>query len=56
VSPGESATIEGLEPFTLYEFRVIAENHVGRGVASLAKDVQTDEAGRLNLFNSLNFF
>lgn len=37
--------ITGLQPYTLYEFRVLAKNLVGVGKASLPIDVQTGEDG-----------
>jgi hypothetical protein len=39
-----TTTIEGLDSFQLYEFRVMAENVVGRGIPTMPIDVQTDEA------------
>ena len=38
-------TIIGLDPHTQYEFRVVAVNHIGRGIPSNPVDVTTGEQG-----------
>ncbi|VDN52888.1 unnamed protein product, partial [Dracunculus medinensis] len=38
-----TATVTDLEPFQLYEISVLAINAIGRGIATMPKEVQTDE-------------
>ena len=39
-------SITGLEAYTVYEFRVVAVNNIGRGWSSNAIDVTTGEKGK----------
>ena len=41
-------TVQGLNPFTEYEFYVVAVSAIGRGLASTATFVTTGETGRNN--------
>jgi len=38
--------VTGLEPFTVYEFKVIARNSVGRGAASYPVETTTNETSK----------
>lgn len=47
--------VMGLAPFTVYEFRVVAVNKVGRGTPSMPTEVMTGELGQyLCLFQPSN--
>ena len=43
--PSEEYTVRGLDAYTVYEFRVLANNNIGRGIPSIAVDVTTGELG-----------
>lgn len=38
-------TVMGLDAYTVYEFRVVALNNIGRGIPSNPVDVTTGELG-----------
>ena len=43
-------TVQGLNPFTEYEFYVVAVSAIGRGLASTATFVTTGETGKYRVF------
>ena len=43
--PNTDYTVMGLDAYTVYEFRVVAVNNIGRGIPSSPVDVTTGELG-----------